>query len=93
MSLEKDEEVVIFEAYLAGSANIFKNLIELLSQVAPIKKVTTQTKVSNKLSLKLQEWYIYYIDHQSDILINISLDADKFGSYKLTFLFQNCILE
>ncbi len=54
MSLEKDEEVVIFEAYLAGSANIFKNLIELLSQVAPIKKVTTQTKVSNKLSLKLQ---------------------------------------
>ncbi len=25
MSLEKDEEVVIFEAYLAGSANIFKN--------------------------------------------------------------------
>ncbi len=54
MSLEKDEEVVIFEAYLAGSANIFKNLIELLSQVAPIKKVTTQTKVSNKLSLNLQ---------------------------------------
>ncbi len=60
MSLEKDEEVVIFEAYLAGSANIFKNLIELLSQVAPIKKVTTQTKVSNKLlHLNYKEWYIY----------------------------------
>ncbi len=54
MSLEKDEEVVIFEAYLAGSANIFKNLIELLSQVAPIKKSDNSNKVSNKLSLKLQ---------------------------------------
>ncbi len=38
MSLEKTEEVVIFEAYLAGSANIFKNLIELLSQVLQLKK-------------------------------------------------------
>ncbi len=44
MSLEQDEEVVIFEAYLAGSANIFKNLIELLSQVAPIKKSDNSNK-------------------------------------------------
>ncbi len=53
-----------------------------------LKKVTTQTKVSNKLSLKLQSTKngIYInIDHQSDILINISLDADKFGSYKYNF--------
>ncbi len=55
MSLEKDEEVVIFEAYLAGSANIFKNLIRIVYlKLLQLKKVTTQTKVSKQAFLKLQ---------------------------------------
>lgn len=83
---EVNNEVVIFEAYLSNSANVFKNLIELLSQVAPIKKSDHSNKSVKQAFFKITKSGIYInIDHQNDILINIAVDSDKFSSYKYNF--------
>lgn len=80
------DDEIIFEAYLGGSANVFKNLIELLSQVAPIKKSDNSNKSIKQAFFKITKSGIYInIDHQSDILINIALDSERFGSYKYNF--------
>jgi hypothetical protein len=85
-NLQPTDDEVIFEAYLGGSANVFKNLIELLSQVAPIKKSDNSNKSIKQAFFKINKNGIYInIDHQSDILINIALDAERFGSYKYNF--------
>ncbi len=48
--------------------------------------MTTSNKSIKQAFFKITKNGIYInIDHQSDILINISLDADKFGSYKYNF--------
>jgi hypothetical protein len=83
---KQDDDEIVFEAYLGGSANIFKNLIELCSQVAPIKKSDNSNKSIKQAFLKFTKNGIYInIDHQSDILINVALKAVRFGSYKYNF--------
>jgi hypothetical protein len=92
MSFQNNDNIddeVIFEAYLEGSANVFKNLIELLSQVAPIKKSDNSNKSIKQAFFKINKDGIYInIDHQSDILINVALFSERFRSYKYNFSLQ-----
>lgn len=77
------EYQTILEAFLSSSANVFKNLIELLSQVAPIKKNDNAKKSIKQAFFKIsKDGICINIDPQNDILINVMLDADKFCSYK-----------
>ncbi|CCV02558.1 Proliferating cell nuclear antigen [Armadillidium vulgare iridescent virus] len=79
-------EETIFEAYLSESANIFKHLIELFSQVAPIKKSDNSNKSIKQAFFKITKNGIYInIDYESDILINAVLNAGQFDSYKYNF--------
>jgi len=75
-------ETIIFEAYLSNSAHVFKNLVELLAHVAPLRK----TNNIKQAFLKINKNGIYFFnDENCNVNIYIMLDAKYFCSYSFDF--------
>jgi hypothetical protein len=82
---------IIFEAYIKKSAHIFKNIIELLSQVTPIKKCNITNTSIKQIFLKITESAIYINTNavnSANILVDICLDTDMFCSFKYKYVHE-----
>lgn len=84
-----DNNEIIVEAYIKKSANIFKNIIELLAQITPIKKCDISNTSIKQIFFKITSKSIRLANEDSDILIDINLDVSKFCSYKYNYEYSD----
>jgi hypothetical protein len=75
-------DTIIFEAFLSNSAHIFKNLIELLAHVAPLRKTNSIKQAFLKINAN---GICFYNDLNSNVSIYVMLDRKYFCSYKFEF--------
>lgn len=84
-----DNEIIV-EAYVKKSATIFKNIIELLSQITPIKKCDASNRNIKQIFLKMSESAISInTSSDNDIQVYINLDASKFCNYKYIYKYPD----
>lgn len=70
-------EEIVFESYLKESACIFKDVIELLHQIAPIRKQSVK-----QVNMRITKYAININnDISSNVIINCVLNADHFCNY------------
>lgn len=84
MSMDKSDAEILMEAYIMSGSDIFKNIVEILWRLSPIKKMSKNAQVSIKHAIfKVTASGIHInVDHQDLILTNIFLDAKGFTLYK-----------
>jgi len=83
--LEKmDQDETIFEAYMKESGIIFKNIIELLHQISPIRN---QNIKQINIRITKDALHISNDTTLNSVVINCTLNADQFCNYMYSYDF------